>query len=517
MRATRVVPALATALLLLTPCHPTQAAFPGANGRIATNEEFVGIQTMNPDGTGKTLLTSGINDRNPAWSPDGARIAFDGQVTTGQGISDIYVMNADGTSVTQLTNDPADDANPAWSPDGSQIVFESTRDGNRELYTMNADGSNQVRLTNDPATDRDPSWSPDGTKIAFSSDRESYVCDNPANPYCRVRPTYRIFTIDTGGGAATRVTVSSPANGCGNGQDHFQPDWSPSGAQLVYESSDLDDCQEGFAMRVVTTGPGGGEIFYAVDGSPADKGLAWSPDGLHIAAVYFDDLWMLRASGGYDQVITSCCTRTPSWQPIPINSYPRPKGAGPSFLSLVPAYNPCASPNRQHGAPLSYSSCAPPARASNALTLGTPDANGQPAGSVGFTIVRPRADKPSTPQDEADIVFELTVTDVRKASDLSDYGGALEARPVIRITDKDNTPSPGGPGAATVTDLPFPFPVPCTPTAAIPGSTCQTATSADAVAPGSVAGGIRTIWQIQSFEVRDGDGTSFLRQGLFVP
>jgi hypothetical protein len=113
--------------------------------------------------------------------------------------------------------------------------------------------------------------------------------------------------------------------------------------------------------------------------------------------------------------------------------------------------------------------------------------------------------------------LDLSVTDVRQASGLADYAGSLEARPVLRITDRDNSPSPGGPGAATVTDLAFPYPVPCTPTATAPGSTCQTATSADAVAPGALVGARRTIWQIESFEVRDGGGARFLTQGLFVP
>ena len=61
----------------------------------------------------------------------------------------------------------------------------------------------------------------------------------------------------------------------------------------------------------------------------------------------------------------------PDWQPIPINAYPRPKGATPVHASLVPAYEPCASPNRQHGPPLAFASCNPPAQTSDELTVGS--------------------------------------------------------------------------------------------------------------------------------------------------
>jgi hypothetical protein len=63
----------------------------------------------------------------------------------------------------QLTTGPADDRNPAWSPDGTKIAF--MRDG--DIWVMNADGSGLVQLTTDPVYEDDPAWSPDGTKIAF--------------------------------------------------------------------------------------------------------------------------------------------------------------------------------------------------------------------------------------------------------------------------------------------------------------------------------------------------------------
>src|SRR5688572_9453637 len=53
---------------------------------------------------------------------------------------DILTANADGTDVINLTNGQGTNSEPAYSPDGSRIAFVSDRDGNREIYTMNTVG-----------------------------------------------------------------------------------------------------------------------------------------------------------------------------------------------------------------------------------------------------------------------------------------------------------------------------------------------------------------------------------------
>ena len=115
------------------------------------------------------------------------------------------------------------------------------------------------------------------------------------------------------------------------------------------------------------------------------------------------------------------------WQPILDNAYVRPKGASPVELSLVPAYQPCSDDNRTHGPPLAFPSCAPPQRTPGELTVGTADSNQRPTKSVSIIRMGVLAGSPSTPADEADIRLYGTVNDVRLASDLSDYTGALEA------------------------------------------------------------------------------------------
>ena len=64
------------------------------------------------------------------------------------------------SGLTNITNSPASDRQPAWSPDGTRIAFISNREGNYELYVANADGSRIARLTDDPGNDFNPAWSP---------------------------------------------------------------------------------------------------------------------------------------------------------------------------------------------------------------------------------------------------------------------------------------------------------------------------------------------------------------------
>ncbi|HJX61829.1 MAG TPA: hypothetical protein VJ578_04595, partial [Dehalococcoidia bacterium] len=169
----RLLAALAFFVLLpaAAPLPAADAAFPGANGKIAFHSYRDGnaeIYVMNADGSGQTRLTNEpATDNLPSWSPDGSRIAFS---STRDGNAEVYVMNADGSGQARLTNNPAYDNEAHWSPDGSKIAFSTDRDGNGEIYVMNADGSGQTNLTNDPAGDGSgPTWSPDGSQIAFGS------------------------------------------------------------------------------------------------------------------------------------------------------------------------------------------------------------------------------------------------------------------------------------------------------------------------------------------------------------
>jgi hypothetical protein len=207
--------------------------------------------------------------------------------------------------------------------------------------------------------------------------------------------------------------------------------------------------------------------------------------------------------------------------------YPRPMSAPRVRASLVPAYQPCAVPNRTHGPPLAFGSCNPPVEQSTQLTVGTPDSNAAAANSVGSARLKALVGDPGTPADEADVALDLQLTDVRRQTNLSDYTGELRASVDVRITDKDNPPPAGGASDGTVSDTSFGFTVPCSVTSSTSiGATCAVSTTADAVTPGVIKEGVRAIWQLGRVEVFDGGpdedadtspNTLFATQGIFVP
>ena len=211
---------------------------------------------------------------------------------------------------------------------------------------------------------------------------------------------------------------------------------------------------------------------------------------------------------------------------LPTDGYPRPKGATPIRLSLVPAFNPCVGANRTHGPPLASPSCTPPVQASSFLTVGRPDSNGAATQATGSLVLEAVLGNPATPADEADIRLAASATDVRLKAGLGDYAGQLEVNTRLRFIDRASGTAVNEP--ATVQDFVFAFTVPCQPTASTTiGSTCAVNTTADAIAPGTVTERARTIWQVGQLQVFDGgpDGvasttagnTLFEVQGLFVP
>ena len=216
------------------------------------------IYLVKSNGAGLTRLTTNTaSDVEPAWSPDGSKVAF---ATNRDGNFEISVINADGQNPVRLTSSSAADRAPAWSPDGTKIAFTSFRDGNGEIYVMGADGSNPVRLTNHPGFDTDPVWSPDGSKIAFSSTRDGNA---------------EIYGVDATGSGLTRLTS--------NNVDDVQPAWSPDGTKLVFSRFAWCDGDTGFCEYdlFVMNADGSGAAQLTFGSSDADP--AWSPDGRWIA------------------------------------------------------------------------------------------------------------------------------------------------------------------------------------------------------------------------------------------
>jgi TolB protein len=117
------------------------------------------LYMMNADGTNSTELD--LPDKgyliDPAWSPNGAMLAFSWRRPDGN--YDIYVMEPITRQIIQLTRDNSRNERPSWAPDGRHIVFESTRGGTRQIWTMLADGSQPHQLTM-TGHNESPNWSP---------------------------------------------------------------------------------------------------------------------------------------------------------------------------------------------------------------------------------------------------------------------------------------------------------------------------------------------------------------------
>jgi Tol biopolymer transport system component len=285
--------------------QPVSPATPGpaaTNGLIAfSGGPFGGPQilVMQADGSDPLAITSGGAEEGtlehpfpawePAWSPDGSRIAFRGFWGHGES-SDLFVMNADGSDVKQLTRD-ANVSDPTWSPDGSTIAM-SAFDG---IYTINAGGGDLRRLTPESTQwHNHPSWSPGGTLIAY--DRSVQGVD-------------QVFIVGADG------TGDRQISGVEGGAS--SPSWSPDGTSLAFVS-DLSGSPDIYVMNVDGTGVRPITTCEAPD-CKNDSRPTWAPDGSRLA---FDrdsaggtDIYTVDPDGSR-LTLVAMDAFDPAWQPV---------------------------------------------------------------------------------------------------------------------------------------------------------------------------------------------------------
>jgi len=235
------------------------------------------------DGTLVNLTDTEANDYDPAWRPDGERIAF---ASDRDANWEIYLMDPDGGAVQNITDSLADDWEPAWSPDQELIAFVSDRDGNAEIYTMKPDGSDVQRITDDPATDWEPTWSPDGETLVFSSDR-----DGDFEIYSLALPEE---DAAAGATAHTSQDAGEPTQLTDNDSNDSQPELAPSGGTIAY----LSDLRRGDMWFMDSDGADPEQFEYC---GFTHSSLSWSHDSTKIAyarerGVNWPEIWTVTAT-----------------------------------------------------------------------------------------------------------------------------------------------------------------------------------------------------------------------------
>ena len=99
-----------------------------------------------------------------AASPDRRSMAIDP-------LGGIWILPFRGGEAKRITPELLEARQPAWSPDGQSIAFQGYDDGTWHIYVIPRDGGEAKAITSGLFDDREPAWSHDGSRIAFSSDR----------------------------------------------------------------------------------------------------------------------------------------------------------------------------------------------------------------------------------------------------------------------------------------------------------------------------------------------------------
>ena len=223
------------------------------------------IRVIDADGTDRHAVAGAGTAFEPAWSPDGARLAFVGLEPRPGDEDDavqLFLVAAGGGGRTQLTHVAGGDMTGlAWSPDGTRIAFAHTEPATLEtrLAVINADGSGmQVLAGSVNEHFATPSWSPDGTRLTFVRGESE-------------RSLLSVVNADgTGLRTLRRIALDSNEGGL--------PRWSPDGRRIAYVDARRDD------FHVYTIGPDGTGRRRVGDRGCV-LGPDWRPDGRRLACV----------------------------------------------------------------------------------------------------------------------------------------------------------------------------------------------------------------------------------------
>lgn len=211
----------------------------------------VEIWTMAADGTGsRVAVSNGSFNRSPNWGLSG-EIVFASRIS---GSDQIYLLPAGSTDAARLTTGGAADQYPRFSPSGERIVFQSNRALDFDIYVMNADGGNVVNLTGLFGDDRFPTWTPDGTRIVWTR-------------FASAANGFDLYSMSAAGGDIVPI-VATVFN-------ELAPSVSPDGNSIVYQS----DRSPPFGLYIAPLAGGVGQPLRPADpaGSASDLAPWWGP------------------------------------------------------------------------------------------------------------------------------------------------------------------------------------------------------------------------------------------------
>ena len=171
--------------------------------------------------------------------------------------------------LTQLTFTEGIEEWPAWSPDGAQLAYVAEVGGIRQLFLRTLSNGTERRLTNERSDDIQPSWSPGGERIAFVRAKSAGGKLEPNDINGWYQEGGDIWSIEVGSGRAVRMV-----------EDAFSPAYSPTTGRLAFEAS------WGGARRIwVADSTGRNPRQITADSSEAvvHTRPRWSPDGSKLA------------------------------------------------------------------------------------------------------------------------------------------------------------------------------------------------------------------------------------------